>query len=139
LGSSIDTRYNKSYQLNLVGGKEWSVSRRKNRTFGFNAKLLTSGGNRQSEIDLAASRLAGEQVLVSGKYFTKQAAPYFRADIGLNLKTNRKKTTHTISIDIQNVINKKNEYGSFYDANKGTIVKFNQLGFLPFINYRVEF
>jgi CarboxypepD_reg-like domain/TonB-dependent Receptor Plug Domain len=136
---TYDTRYNKSYQLNLVGGKEWSVSRRKNRTFGFNAKLLTSGGNRQSEIDLAASRLAGEQVLVAGKFFTQQATPYFRADIGLNLKTNRKKTTHTISIDIQNVINKKNEYGSYYDSNKGNVVKFNQLGLLPFINYRVEF
>jgi hypothetical protein len=136
---TFSTRYNKGYQINLVGGREWIIGRRKNRIFGLNGKLLTSGGNRDYEIDLEASRIAGTQVLVPDKFFTKSARPYFRLDMGVNLKTNRKKATHTISLDIQNVSNKINEYGSYYDTNKNRIIKINQLGLLPFINYRVEF
>jgi Carboxypeptidase regulatory-like domain/TonB-dependent Receptor Plug Domain len=134
-----NTRFNRSYQLNLVGGKEWSVSNKKNRILGINGKLLTTGGQRQTEIDLPASQAAGETVLVPGKFFNKITDPYFRFDLGLSLKTNRTKTTHIISLDIQNVLNRLNKTETFFNSRTNKLSDGNQLGIIPILNYRVEF
>jgi hypothetical protein len=135
----FNTSFNRGYQLNLVGGKEWSVSKRKNRVLGINGKLLTTGGQRQSEIDLPASQAAGEAVFVPGSFFTKVNSPYVRLDIGISLKTNRAKTTHTLSLDIQNALNKINIFSTFYNANRNKLEIANQLGIIPILNYKVEF
>jgi hypothetical protein len=134
-----NARYNRGYQVNLVGGKEWSVSTRKNRTLGVNAKFLTTGGERISEFDGPASIASGQTVYIPGKFYTKSGDPYSRFDIGLNLKTNRKKTTHIISLDIQNVLGTRNIIGNFYNPDLGNITKVRQLGLVPLLNYRVEF
>jgi hypothetical protein len=134
-----NARYNRGYQVNLVGGKEWSVSSRKNRTFGVNTKFLTSGGERISEFDGPASIASGETVYIPGKFYTQSGDPYSRFDIGLNLKTNRKKASHIISLDIQNVLGTRNVIGNFYNPELGNITKVRQLGLVPLLNYRVEF
>jgi hypothetical protein len=134
-----NTRFNRSYQLNLVGGKEWSVSNKKNRILGINGKLLTTGGQRQTEIDLAASQASGQTVLVPGKFFNKITDPYFRFDLGISLKTNRTKTTHTISLDIQNVLNRLNKTETFFNNITNKLSDGNQLGIVPILNYKVEF
>jgi Carboxypeptidase regulatory-like domain/TonB-dependent Receptor Plug Domain len=138
---TFNTRFNKGYQLNLIGGKEWKVGKKENRNkiFGFNGKVLLSGGNRESEIDLPASKLAGSQILVANKFFTKSAKAYSRIDVGMSLKTNRPKSTRTFSLNIQNVLNNKNESFSFYDNNAAKIIKVLQLGLVPILNYRIEF
>jgi hypothetical protein len=134
-----NARYNRGYQVNLVGGKEWSVSSRKNRTLGVNAKFLATGGERISEFDGPASIASGETVYIPGKFYTQSGDAYSRFDIGLNLKTNRKKTTHILSLDIQNVLGKRNVIGNLYDPSLGIITKVRQLGLVPLLNYRVEF
>ncbi len=134
-----NTRFNRSYQLNLVGGKEWSISNRKNRILGINGKLLTTGGQRQTEIDLPASQVAGEQVLVAGNFFNKINDPYFRFDLGISLKTNRAKTTHILSLDIQNVLNRLNKTETGFNNITNKLTDGNQLGIIPILNYRVEF
>ena len=135
----FNTRFNRNYQLNLVGGKEWSVSSKKIRILGLNGKLLTTGGQRQTEIDLPASQTAGEPVFVPGKFFTKVNDPYFRFDLGISLKTDRKKTTHTLSLDIQNVLNRKNKLDATFNPNTGKLTNPEQLGLIPILNYKVEF
>jgi hypothetical protein len=135
----FNTRFNRGYQLNLVGGKEWSMSNKKNRILGVNGKLLTTGGQRQNEIDLPASQAAGETVLVPGKFYTKVNDPYFRLDLGISLKTNRTKTTHIISLDIQNVLNRINKYATVFNPNTGKLLTVDQLGIIPILNYKVEF
>ncbi len=135
----FNTRYNRGYQLNLIGGKEWSVSSKKNRILGVNCKFLSIGGQRQNEIDLPASQAAGETVFVPGKFYTQINDPYYRFDLGISLKTNRKKTTHTISLDIQNVTNRINRFESGFNPVTGKLSDNAQLGLLPILNYRVEF
>ncbi len=104
----FNTRYNRNYQVNLVAGKEWKRKNNPNNTWGINAKLLTSGGLRESEIDLAASRARGKVMYVTDQYYTKNGDPYFRFDIGVSFKKNRKNSTHMLSFDIQNLTSNKN-------------------------------
>jgi hypothetical protein len=134
-----NTTYNRKYQLNVVGGKEWKGSRNANRTWGVSVKLLTSGGLRLTPIDLVQSRIAGRRIDVPNLFFTENGDNYFRFDLGLSYKVNRKKSTHRLSLDIQNVTNNQNVEFSFYDAKFAKIVKLNGFGFVPTLNYRIEF
>lgn len=136
---SFNTRYNRNYQVNFVAGKEWKRRSNTNSTWGINAKLLTSGGLKESEIDLAASKARGKTIYVTNNYYTQSSNPYFRFDVGISLKKNRKNSTHTLSFDIQNFTGNKNVYTSYYDNKSGSIKKQYQLGLFPFLNYRIEF
>jgi len=71
--------------------------------------------------------------------YTLQNTPYFRADIGISMKWNRKHFTSTLSLDIQNVTNRLNVFGQWYDSEKNKIVTSYQTGLIPILNYKIEF
>ncbi|MEM8889626.1 MAG: hypothetical protein AAGD28_16750, partial [Bacteroidota bacterium] len=62
---------------------------------------------------------------------------------GLNLKINKSKTTHVISLNVQNVTNRLNEYSrrSFYDpiAQEVQTTISRQSGLIPVLKYAVNF
>src|SRR5690606_34104235 len=117
LGDEYNTTFDRGYQLNLVGGKEFKVSRDGRKILGLNAKILYSGGMRESPIDINTSIQSGETVFVPKQYFTQQVPAYFRTDVGVYYKINSKRVTHSIQMDIQNVTNRQNFYYSYFDKD----------------------
>ena len=97
------------------------------------------GGFRETPIDVAASAAARTTVFENSLLFSEQQGDYSRVDLSLYRKVERKKVTSTISLDIQNLTNKKNESFAFYDSFLGEVVRRNQLGLLPILNYRIQF
>ncbi len=138
-GNWYSTRFNGNYQLNLVGGKEFSVGKRKQNILGFNGKFVISGGNRYTPIDLEASRAAGEAVLLEDQPFSERSGFYYRFDLGLSYRINSEKVTHSLLLDIQNVTNRLNMFVNFYDEDTETIEAFYQTGLFPVFAYRIEF
>ncbi len=138
-GKEYNTRYNRGYQGNLVAGKEWKTGADGKNIFGLNAKMLGSGGLRQSPIDLEASRKRGKVEYVQDRFYSEKGPAYYRFDIGISYKVNKKYATHTFMFDIQNVTDHQNLYYEYYDKNKGVIKQQFQMGFFPVINYRIEF
>ena len=134
-----NTRWNSGYQLNMVGGKEFNVGKKGNKTLGINGKFVTSGGNRQTPVDFEASALAGEEVLINERAFEERAGSYLRFDIGLSYKINLKGSTHSILLDVQNVSARENLFGTYYNDECNCIEKITQTGLFPFFNYRIEF
>ncbi len=63
-GKWHDTRYNINYINNFVGGKEFKWG--DNRMVGLNAKMIWSGGKRQTPIDLDASTEGGGSCCTNG-------------------------------------------------------------------------
>jgi hypothetical protein len=135
----FNTKFNRNYQVNLIGGREWTYGKKRNSTFGCSIKLLTSGGLKESPIDVPASRVLGKTRYIQDQYFTQSTSPYFRSDISFSFKKNRKHSTHSINLDFQNFTNRQNVYNSYFDTNEGVVKKSTQLGLLPIINYRIEF
>ncbi len=111
----------------------------KNGTVGLNIKLLYYGGYRETPIDLQTSQLRGETIRYDDLAYTLQLPNYFRTDIRLSWKKNRLHTTHTISLDIQNVTNRQNVFGQYFDPQTGTTRTGYQTGLLPILSYRVAF
>jgi hypothetical protein len=138
-GQSYEGHFDRRYQFNVVGGKEFNFGRKGRSILGANGKVLYSGGQRESPIDLAASQAAGKTIYVRNEYFTTQAKPYFRTDLGLYYKLNNRRATHTIELDVQDITNYTNYWYSYYDTRDGRIKHVNESGIIPVISYRIDF
>ncbi|MBL7826926.1 MAG: TonB-dependent receptor, partial [Saprospiraceae bacterium] len=134
------SRFDGKFATSFTAGKEWDWSRKgKNRSFGVNIKLLGTGGQKATPIDLTASIARGETVYIDDQAFTNQQPAYFRLDTGFRLKRNYKHLTTTVSLDIQNTTNRANYGGEFYNPFTQKVESWSQGPLIPVLAYRLEF
>lgn len=137
-----NTDYNSHFAANLLTGYEYKLG--KNSVLLTGLKITYAGGRRYSPPDVAASNIEGDLIVIDSLRNTLQFKNYFRADIKLGVRINRKKVTHEIAIDLVNIMNTKNILSNTYNydlASQGQypFVTQYQLGFLPLFYYRVDF
>ena len=133
--STFDTRY----VANLVAGREWAAGKARKNLFGINGKIIYAGGRKYSPILLEESLRLDEQVIDQAKANTLTADPYIRVDFSASYRINRKRVSHMIILDIQNVLNKENNTGLYYNPSKRVVEPNKWIGILPTLNYRIEF
>ena len=133
--STFDTRY----VANLVAGREWAAGKARKNLFGLNGKVIYAGGRKYSPILLEESLRLDEQVIDQTKVNTLTADPYIRVDFSASYRINRKRLSHMIILDIQNVLNKENNTGLYYNPSKRVVEPNKWIGILPTLNYRIEF
>ncbi|MDP2387856.1 MAG: TonB-dependent receptor [Bacteroidota bacterium] len=139
-GQWYSTFFNSNYATSLTLGKEWTLSeKKKGRIIGLNFKSVWVGGRRYTPIDLNASVFAGETRYVFEQTYAKKNPDYYRLDMRLSCKRNFKKITSTLALDIQNVTNRKNVGGQFYNNEKQSIDYWYQATLIPILSYRIEF
>jgi hypothetical protein len=141
-GNYLNTRFNGNYVFNLLSGKDFAVGTKGNKTFGINAKFVLAGGQRFTGIDEAAS-IAGQTAVFSTTPFTEKVKAYYRFDLGINYQWNKTKTTHNLSLNIQNITSRINttELDYFFDKLNSRIVttKSEQNGLIPVLKYSINF
>jgi hypothetical protein len=133
-----NTTFNGQYVVNLLAGKEFKVGR-KNNSFNIDWKLTVAGGRQVTPIDFVRSQQAGEAVYIDNEAFSQQLSSYFRTDIKVSYRMNRKKTTHEFSLDLQNFTNNQNVFMQRYNARTNQIATEYQIGFFPIPQYRILF
>lgn len=137
-----NTRYNGRFASSFLAGKEFVTGDRglfRNSTLGLNLKVVYYGGYRDSPIDVAASQRKEETVYVEDQLFTQQLPAYFRSDLRLSWKKDRPRSTRTLSLDIQNLTNRANVAGQFFDVESGLVKTAYLTGLIPVLSYRVAF
>jgi TonB dependent receptor/Carboxypeptidase regulatory-like domain len=137
-GVERNTRFNGNYIITLITGKDF-VNERKSKTFGVNLKTIFAGGLRTTPVDFAASQQRGSTVYNNAAAYSLQNAAYFRTDLRVSIKWNRRYFTSTLSLDLQNFTNRLNVFNQEYDAEKNKIVTNYQNGLIPVLNYKIEF
>ncbi|GAB3947626.1 carboxypeptidase-like regulatory domain-containing protein [Spirosoma harenae] len=130
------TRWNGRFAESLLVGKEWVSG---SHVFGLNLKVSYYGGYLDTPIDLAESKRLSEAVYVDNQAFTERMPAYFRPDIRLSWKKNRPHSTRTLSLDMQNAINRQNVYGRYFDPTSNTIKTSYASGLIPVLSYRIVF
>lgn len=138
-GIERDSRFNGKYVQNFLAGKEWRVGKSKTNIFAANIKLLAAGGNRTTPIDLEKSREKGRTERDWSRSYSEQLPSYFRSDLRVSYTKNKRRTTSTISLDIQNVTNRLNAFDRYYNKKEDRVKLITQTGMLPILNYRLEF
>jgi hypothetical protein len=142
-----NSRFDGRHATSFLAGKEITTGSHrwgdrglfKNGVIGLNIKLTYYGGYRETPIDVATSRQQGETVRYDNLAYTEQLPDYFRTDIRLSWKKNRPHSTRTLSLDVQNVTNRENVFGRYFDPQTGTTRISYQTGLLPILSYRVAF
>ncbi|MFN8349797.1 MAG: carboxypeptidase-like regulatory domain-containing protein [Spirosomataceae bacterium] len=138
-GVERNSRFNGRFVQNILLGKEWKLGKTKTNTLAVNIRSLWAGGNRYIPIDLAQSQKRNTTVRDYPHAYEAQLPNYFRFDTRLSYTKNRRKTASTVSLDIQNLFNRLNLYQPFYDSATKTLQYDTQLGFVPILNWRLEF
>lgn len=138
-GVERNTAFNNNYVVNLLGGKEFKIGKKKLGTFAIDLRTTLSGGRPLTPLDLAASRLAGEAVYQEDKAFTERQKLYFRTDLKLSYRTNLKKMTMEFSVDLQNVTNNQNVFIQNYNRRTNRLETQYQQGFFPVPTFRLTF
>lgn len=135
-----NTRYNTNHILNIMGGKDFHIGKgTRKRILGMNVKGTWAGGQWSTPINLERSEEEGHTVRDEKEAFSERWPDFFRFDFKVYLSRNRKRATHTIEVDIQNITNQLNVIGDYYDAETGKVETITQMGIVPILNYRVEF
>jgi hypothetical protein len=136
-GIERNTAFNGNYTVNVLAGKEWTIKSK--NVFAFNVRTVGSGGKRYVPIDFTASQLSGETKYNESQAYQNRQKDYFRTDIKISYRINKKHVTHEIALDIDNIFNTKNIWQKYYDSKSNTIRTEYQIGLFPVPLYRITF
>lgn len=120
--------YNSNFIANAYIGKEWTLGNRQNRFLGIGSRTILRGGN--------------QPIVYNGFNYNlnqKKVGNYFRSDLNIYVKRNRKNWSSTLQLDIQNVTNRDNEQYYYFDNFTKKQTPQYQLGLLPNLSYKVSF
>ena len=132
-----NTRFNKNYIFNLLGGKEWNLNKR--NILGVNTRLSVQGGERYSPIDEELSKIHQRDVFDETRAFENQYRPTIIADLTVSYKMNREKTTHEIAFKILNILGTEEYNGCTYNYIENKVEWKTFKTIMPNISYKINF
>jgi hypothetical protein len=145
-GAWYNTRWNTGYMANAVVGREWTRPKDDRvRTWGVSLRVALSGGQRYTPVDWLSRHGFLFMPVPTGDPYSAQLATVHRLDLRVYLKCDRsgpssaKGRTGMWTLDLQNLLNRRNEAFRYFDQRKGEVVTKYQLGLIPNISYRIEF
>jgi hypothetical protein len=134
-----NTRFNKNYTFNILGGKEWNLGKNKQNILGLNARLTYQGGDRYIPYKTEESILAQEIIYDNSKAFEGQINPAFILHFGASYKINKKNKSHEFALKVLNATS----YGDFeefkYNLIDNTIDQSRETIIIPNLSYKIEF
>ena len=133
------TSFDGGYVFNALAGYELTLGKNKNKALSFDLKYTQSGGNRYTPIDIEKSKSYGKAVYMDDEAFSKQLKDYSRFDIKISYKTNRKKTSQSIFLVVENIFDTQNILRESYNTTTKSIQQEFQLGLFPYFGYKIEF
>jgi len=138
-GIERNSRFNKNYVINILGGKEWIIGKNKNKILGFNLKLCLMGGDYTNPIDYKATYLSKDIVENLSKAFTERKPDAQILSTAISYKINKKRHASTWSFSFINVLGYKEINSYYYDKTSNSIKQdINQL-VMPNLSYKLEF
>jgi hypothetical protein len=132
-----NTAFNNKFAIQVLSGREINFA--KNRLVGFSARMHWYGGRRYTPIDLAKSIERGYAAYDETNIYGAQSEDYFRIDFQFRYVSNKPKFTSEWRLDIQNITNKLNMFGIYYNPYTQEIENTYQTGLVPVISYTISF
>ena len=129
-----------NYTTNLSLGKEWT--KKVNKTWGASTHIISHGANYLSPMASGITNLQKQVIMIdysTNNDFGFKPQNYFRTDLRLYYKHDRKTWSSTLSLDIQNVTNKQNIAFEYYDTFLKKVNTKYQNGLIPILAWRANF
>lgn len=136
-GIERNSKYNCNYAWNILAGKEFKVL--KNNIFGISSKVVNIGGQYYSPIDLEKSNFYNATMYYDSLAYTEKYPSFFKIDIKVKFRHNAKKYSQELSVEIGNLLNRKNIEKAYFDVDTKQIRYSYLLSRIPVVFYRIEF
>lgn len=138
-GIERDSYFNGNYAANILGGREFILkdSEQSQKSLGFNIKSSLIGGRRGTPVDLEKSIEYGYTVRKEEQAFSFRYNDIFCLNLAVNYRIDRRKVSHIVKLDVQNVTNNQAIVEEYFD--NGKVQYWKQLGLLPNVLYTFEF
>jgi hypothetical protein len=136
-GIEHDTRYNKHYVFNVLGGKEWVIKNK--NMLSLNGKITFAGGDHISPLDMQASLLKKEAVYDETRAFSDHKPSVVYMDFTINYKINHAHHSSTWSLKMINALGAKEYYEYRYNYKKNMMEMESEATIIPDISYKIEF
>lgn len=140
-GRWYNTKFNRNFILNILGGKEWLLGRNKNKILSINLRAVLQGGDRYSPVDTEATLNDPDKVVRydETKTYSKQFNPILMFHYTVSYRINIKNKSHEFAIKMLNATGSKEYYGHSYNYKTETIHSNKQKMSLSNISYKFEF
>ncbi len=132
-----NTAFNGNYVFNLLGGYEKKLG--KNTYLTIDLKCVLAGGRRYVPVNIQESMAEGQEVRDWDRAYENKYDDYFRTDLRLGLKINKKKFSQEWAIDFQNLTGYQSIFMEGIDLETGELYEVYQQGFYPMFLYRIQF
>lgn len=145
-GVERNTRFNGNYLVNILFGKEFPKrGKKQNRTFGINGKAFLGGGKkiipllRGADGNLAVDP-ASNRFYDYKQAYKKDIEDIYQITLSFSYKIDKRKATHELFLNIDNITNNRGRLAEFYDASEPRSVGYvRQYSVFPNLMYRVYF
>lgn len=132
-----NTAFNGNFVYNVLFGKEIVMPAGR---LSVDIRMTYAGGMRNIPLNLKESQAKNTPIYDFEKPYENQNVSYFRPDFRIGYKLDLKKISQEWAVDIQNVINKKdNIFSQAYDEDAKKIINKYQRGIFPVMLYRIYF
>lgn len=134
-----NTRFNRSYAINILAGKEWKTGHKHQNIVSLNARFTQQGGYRYSPVNTEASVTAKDVVYDETNAYILQAPGALNMHFTASYKINRKKLAHEFAFKLLNVTNQPDFKGHKYNLQSNAVDVYNANVAIPNISYKLEF
>lgn len=136
-GDWHNTRYNKGYAINLLGGREFFL--KKNRVLGINGRINYIGGERHSPIWMAKTQQLRDVYLDESHPFEEQFPATYYVDLTVTYRINKAKHSSTWALQVKNLLASPIYDVDFYNTKTNRLESNNVTLVLPVLSYRIDF
>lgn len=137
-GRIFNTRFGTKFASSYTLGKEFTF--RNQSTLQIGARLLYNGGFRYTPPNLDAIPPGGAFVSDYSRVWADQVNPYSRIDARIAYRFNRPKYAGLISLDIQNVTDRRNPRGITWNSDTRLLSPRNHpSGLIPVLSFQSDF
>jgi len=145
-GVERNTRFNGNYLVNFLFGKDFpKLGKKQNKTISFNSRAFFGGGKkiipllRGADGNLAVDPASNRYYDYNNAY-KKDIEDIYQITMSFSYKINKRKTTHELFLNIDNITNNRGRLSEYYDPNEpGSLGYMKQSSVFPNLMYRVYF
>jgi hypothetical protein len=134
-----NTRLNRNFLVNALGGKEWKIGKRGQNILGVNLRCSFQGGDRYIPVDEAASTASQAVAYDDSRAYEAQLPAAFISHLTLSYKMYKKSLAHEIALKFINLNGYREFSGYYYDFEKNAPEMYRSAVVIPNFYYKIEF
>lgn len=138
-GKERNTKYNRNYVFNILGGKEWTVGKDKKNLINANLRFSYLGGERVVPVNMEETLARREIIEDTYRSYEQKLDDAPILSLSLSYRKNKPKYASIFSFQFMNAL-AHSEFQEFkFNEENNEIEKVKDLLVIPNISYKIEF